>query len=154
VFDDRGECTAHMTIKEYEISEKMDFGLLQFFSGQKISDESPKTLSIGLSGFYKNPCITLSVKTPAGIFRAFQEIYYQHDVEHQTLKFSFLRSEFEVSKQIHSKYWVLPLTNFVSDFRLTFSDLNNHPLRIFSIPEVPIDASNDDLMQIGRKNKL
>jgi hypothetical protein len=114
-------------------------------------------------------CRKLTVTTPKGIFSA-TEIFscrFRYETEERMLlEFHLLRSQFEVTDSRLAKYWVLPLSNFLSTFMRRHSDLDRHPLRIYPTPTLPdnlpkiesIDAvpqeTVDAILDANRKNHL
>jgi hypothetical protein len=61
----------------------------------------------------------------------------------ETITFDVLWSEFHAANGGEPKYWVLPLTNFVSDSRWYAPDeLDRHPLRIFPTPHIPDEITH------------
>ena len=58
------------------------------------------------------------------------------DIQNKII-FWITRGTFETNKK-QPKYWVVPLTNFISTFRWNLQpQFNQHPLRLFSVPTIP-----------------
>lgn len=56
------------------------------------------------------------------------------------LSFFFKTALFNKLANSMPKYWVLPISNFISDFYQSVPGLSNHPLRIFPNSKVPDDV--------------
>lgn len=105
-----------------------------------------------ISGKKANPCTKLIVATSDGIFSAHGNVFYNNvsikNTGHQfhaTIKFHPLRSQFYIDGSGSPKYWVLPLSNFISDFMPHgISELDRHPLRIYPTPIIPEGLSDED----------
>lgn len=101
---------------------------------------------LGLGGD-RNPCEQLRVRTAEGDFIARQPIRYGYtDTDGPPrLTFTLTTGIFEVRGASCPKYWVLPLTNFVAAPRGGCRELEQHPLRIYQTPSVPIDLTDNSL---------
>lgn len=88
---------------------------------------------------YNIACRKLTVTTLEGIFSTSEILscHSRYEEERIYLNFKLLRSHFEVTDSRAPKYWVLPLSNFLSKFILNYPDLDHHPLRIYSRPTLP-----------------
>ena len=130
---------------------ELRFALDEFLSGEQPTQvDGTWVLSRTLES--RNPCTRLDVETSQGNFSS-QEItdygvnaVYGGDVTGggvQKITFEVLWSEFAALDTGEPKYWVIPLTNFVSDFRwYAPSELNHHTLRVFPTPEVPDEITH------------
>ncbi|AEU36623.1 hypothetical protein [Granulicella mallensis] len=58
-----------------------------------------------------------------------------------------LAAEFTPKDAVQGVYWVVPLVNFVSDFRKAFPELDRHPLRMYPTPPVPEGMSESDAIR-------
>lgn len=92
-----------------------------------------------------NPCTGLMVETPQGVFRTDDVAYYLVDevlgVGIRSMTFRVGQSTFESADAGEPEYWVLPLTNFLSECPRWHPELDRHPLRIFPTPEVPDEVA-------------
>jgi hypothetical protein len=94
---------------------------------------------VGIGTDNINPCSSLTVQTETGTFTAGGKIFYSRGLGLSS-KLNFMVSEgvYEEKTTENPKYWVLPLTNFISSFHLLYyPSLTQHPLRLFSTPTVP-----------------
>jgi len=60
----------------------------------------------------------------------------------ERLTFDVFLSKFDAEGCRDPRYWVLPLTNFVADWRRWGTDFDRHPLRVFPTPEVPDEITH------------
>jgi hypothetical protein len=126
------------------------FGLTEFLSGER-PKEHKGTSYLSMTLESKNPCTGLEVATPQGRFHSHDVSYHSHSevwgdddqeevIERITFDVFLSRFNSEVSQE--ARFWVLPLTNFVSEFTPAWAELNRHPLRIFPTPEVPDEITH------------
>lgn len=151
-FDELGRASIEMTpdLSTLRSERELRFSLDEFLSGERpkrIGDQW--VLSRTLTS--RNPCTKLEVEGPQGIFST-QEItdYFANTVYGdvagagvQKIFFEVLWSEFSAAGARELRYWVLPLTNFVSDFRwYAPNELDRHALRVFPTPQVPDEITH------------
>jgi hypothetical protein len=123
------------------------FGLLSYFGGNDFVKEHSAGVST-LDPLAENPCTELKVSTPHGTFRTDDILYrFTEGVittgEVQKVIFTVGLSMFDAEDARSPAYWVLPLTNFLSECRQSLPDaLDRHPLRIFPTPEVPDEITH------------
>lgn len=152
-FDEFGESSVEMKVEKIEPQCEA----LLFLSGTKpVRKGRAVTWDIGGSN---NPCNKLTVKTSEGRFSAAGNIFYGfRSGAELCLKFYLLRSQFDAADPQFAKYWVLPLSNFLSEFWESHKNLDTHPLRIYPTPTVPDGLSQRDAllaqMKANEKNKL
>ncbi len=114
---------------------------------------------------HQNTCQSLEVSVDKGKFYSISDIYYdQHFGLHADkgseikLRFYVLRSRFQPNQIASAKYWVLPLSNYISSFMSDHPTLDHHPLRLFSIPDIPKELTNDQKLiariKAKEKNRL
>ncbi len=131
-FDERGRKTIRIQVQDLGADEPTMSGLTEFLSGRKIIREGA-VVGHSLS-FEVNSCAELLVKTTAGTFRASGDIHYSYTAAlfgtKGELRFSPLRSQFEFAGVGPPKYWLLPLSNFISERWEHTTALDDHPLRI------------------------
>lgn len=89
----------------------------------------------GLFPTKENKCTQLTIITFEGIFSVIGKINYHHFIPN--LEFFIIQSKFEAESSGEEHYWVLPLTNFISNFTQTDKALDQHPLRIYPTPVLP-----------------
>jgi hypothetical protein len=146
-FDELGGVSIEMTPDPSTLHSERElrFGLGEFLSGQRPKRVGDQWVRLGTLTS-RNPCTRLEVEGPQGVFSSEEVPYFSPstlygDVEGagvQKISFEVLWSQFAAAGAREPKYWVLPLTNFVSDFRWPAPDaLDRHPLRIFPTPDVP-----------------
>ena len=144
-FDELGESSVVMRpdLNTLRSERTLRFGLDEFLSGAEPRRAGEHwILSRNLTS--QNPCTKLEVWSKTGTFST-QDIsghggsfiYGESSDEVENLTFDVFMSQFHAEKCGDPKYWVLPLTNFVVEWRRGRIDLNRHPLRIFPTPEVP-----------------
>lgn len=145
--DEAGDVTVEMVPEPDSLRTDKPFGLrlLRFFGGDDMISDHGGYGTINL--FAKNPCTKLEVRTPSGIFRTGEIWDYGTNGaldtgEVTTAVFSVGRSTFDVAGTEAPVYWVLPLTNFLSECRQRGLELARHPLRIFPTPEVPDEITH------------
>lgn len=157
-FDEFGESKIELVIETVKSKQPLEMGLMQLFSGNKVVDTGKgKLLTFGGA---RNPCIELEVSTPDGVLLAHEHIDYSFQIgsSESKLSFSVLSPQFDVNEPSEPKYWVIPLSNFISDFRRNYPSLDNHPLRIFPTSAVPEDLPEEDkviaTLTANQKNRL
>jgi len=144
-FDELGEATVRMRpdANTLQSERELRFGMDEFLSGAepKKVDEN-WVLSRNLA--QQNPCTRLELRTSEGVFSTEDVSGYGANVIYggsedgvQSLEFDVFVSRFEAEGAGDPEYWVLPLTNFVPEWRRRRTDFDRHPLRIFPTPEVP-----------------
>lgn len=146
VFNQHGEQAITLEVSERQSEIKSIFDFLK------------------MGGLNNNPCIRLTVHTKNGIFETTGKVFYSYSISlrknNSGTRLSFFTSEskFESNKAKLPKYWVLPLSNFVSEFTEQFMEFGNHPLRIYRTPKIPraITGSDRDLAVYvaNQKNRL
>lgn len=154
-YDELGNATIKMEVEKISSDEKLVFGLDQLLSGSKVTKVGT-SLQMGI-GSSSNPCGKFIVETSDGIFVASGQIFHSNFVgdplchngrdnsrDGKLVKFYVAKAEY-VKKQTSSgmTYWVIPLLNFISDFRQRDSVLDHHPLRIYPTPLVPEGLPED-----------
>lgn len=153
-FREDGVARGGLTIHEADADEHLPMGLFQLFQRQRpVPGDEPGslTLSIGLES-KSNDCVALVIVCPDGAFTAHAPIGYGHTLswsvekpESTTLTFQLFNGIFLVNESA-PKYWVLPLTNFISRYRPAPSSNSSHPLRLRKTTAPPEDGSEQDLL--------
>ena len=110
------------------------FRIAKFLNGN-LGEEN--TIYIGTRN--GNVCSNLAVNTDKGVFASEGKITYSDGFgSNNELRLWVSRGTFRSETQSEPMYWVVPLTNFISTFhRNTHPLLVQHPLRLFSTPNVP-----------------
>ena len=135
-----GTSSIELDVESIESEEPLPLGLMQFFSGPKPTKGHGW---IGISGGGEPPhtCTKLSVVTPHGEFSATEGIRYGYSVDiggtSGKLEFFMLSSQFDAAGKSLPRYWVIPLSNFLSRFVSNHPSLDRHPLRFYPTPIVP-----------------
>ena len=132
IFDERGKNTIRLRVEKLATDEPAIVGLTEFLSGRPIVRDG---VVVGYSlHFDGNSCAELVITTPEGTLSASGDIHYNQTSGAFTVKgelqFIPLRSQFQVADVGPPKYWVLPLSNFVSEHWERSTGLDDHPLRI------------------------
>jgi hypothetical protein len=94
---------------------------------------------IAITGGNENPCISFSVQTEDGLFESEGNIFWSTGFGlDNKLSLWLSRGKFSGNSSQKPKYWVVPLTNFISTFHYHFHPLlTRHPLRLFTTPVIP-----------------
>jgi len=125
-------------------------------SGEKVASDNGKIKY--LIGSRRNPCTRFSISTAHGILRSTGELLADCPIASETVRFHVFQATFQSKNESSPKYWVLPLSNLVTDFRFRHLDLDRHPLRIFPTPRVPDGLSTEDALLAqavaNQKNRL
>jgi hypothetical protein len=143
-FNTLGHAAIEMEISKHYNSHNPNakYSLERLLSGQK-PDEDLHWWTSGLSG-PKNQCTSFVVQSDDFIFTAKGQIDFEHFFTGASNKLPFYCSQsfvdFRTDKR--TKFWVMPLLNFVSDFGLYYRGLNNHPLRLYDFPEIQDNLSD------------
>lgn len=141
IVDETGEISVEMVAEADTLrtEEPSDVGLVEFIGGLVVQDTDGDAQRLVRTE--PNPCTELEVQAPSGTFRTSEVRTYGTDPSSggNTIRLSFPVGEsvFEVSGARAGEHWVLPLTNFLSEFQQPSGELERHPLRVFPTPEVP-----------------
>jgi hypothetical protein len=157
--DEQGDYRIMMRVVNYASAEQLHFGLKELLSGIRAVQNSNGSYQHGI-GTSRNKCLRLTVKCASGVFTS-DNVYHFADQELESkqiqIQFFANHAQFD-SLQSRPKYWVLPLSNFVSEFRDSFPELDQHPLRIYPTPIVPSELPENDVfyanLVANEKNKL
>lgn len=151
-FDESGEATIEMRpdLSTMRADRELRFGLTEFLSGAEPTPRPDGTFFLSYNFSMSNPCTRLEVTTAHGTFISHDVPYHGRnqtrgggqDQVIDRITFDVFISQFESETHDKPKYWVLPLTNFVSEFRPGSTDLDRHPLRIYPTPEVPDEITH------------
>lgn len=144
-FDELGEASVQMRPDPNTLRSERElrFGLDEFLSGAEPTKVGEQWM-LSRNFAQQNPCTGLEVRTSKGVFSTQDVSGHGASVVYggsadgvESLTFDVFLSRFDAEGAGHPKYWVLPLINFVSEWRQRRADLDRHPLRIFPTPEVP-----------------
>jgi len=144
-FDECGNAKIIMQVTRFEAEQHLDIDLHQLLSGPPvIRKEGSLVMGIGASN--SNHCTTLFVTTDRGTLSVLdKELHYSYpEIDEGIIQFHPAWVLFTSLNQVKAAYWVVPLLDFLSDFRQTNPDLNQHPLRIFPTPIVPDVLEGED----------
>ena len=149
-FDEMGRRSVTMQVENIESDRELQLGLNEFLSGrQPVKDGNAVQLDVGLD---YNSCTRLEITTPDGTYiTTGEEVFYGHsqhflsNSNEAILRFHPGSSRFDAVGAGNARYWVLPLTNFVTEFTYYRGGVDNHPLRLRNQPELP--ELPDDLPQ-------
>jgi hypothetical protein len=144
-FDERGKCTAEVAMETIppEIENAVQF--MAFMEGVKLP-QPEKGQAVVFEGRGKqNTCTAFTVSTSEGVFTTKHNIFYSYTLgKESVLKLHIAVSQFDSASQFGPRFWVLPLSNFVSEFAQRHAQLDRHPLRIYPTPDVPPDLTEEE----------
>jgi hypothetical protein len=140
-FDEFGHLEIEMAVEKINSPERsLQFGLDEFLSGQvPVPIETGYMMNMTLD--FKNPCESVEVLTPKGRLWAEGKILcwptkIAVGSGVRTIRFRPLNTVYDVSSPESAVFWVIPLSNYISDFCFRRDELDNHPLRIFPTPKI------------------
>lgn len=144
-FDECGNANIVMQVTRFEAEQHLDFGLLQLLSGSQVV-RSEGRLVMGIGALTNNHCTSLVVATDSGnLYMLDEDLHYSYsEFNEETIQFYPIKVIFTSLGEHKAAYWVVPLLNFLSDFRQKNPDLNQHPLRIFPTPIISEDLEGED----------
>lgn len=151
-FDESGEATIEMRpdLNTIKADRELRFGLTELLSGAKPTPRPDGTFFLSYNFSTSNPCTRLEVTTPHGTFISHNVPYHGRNQTRgegqgqviDKITFEVFISQFDSELHRKPKYWVLSLTNFVSEFSPGPTELDRHPLRIYPTPEVPDEITD------------
>lgn len=151
-FDESGEATIEMRpdLNTMKADRELRFGLTELLSGAKPTLRPDGTFFLSYNFTMSNPCMRLEVTTAHGTFISHDVPYHGRnqtrgegqDQVIDRITFDVFISQFDSKTHHKPKYWVLPLANFISEFRPGPTELGQHPLRIYPTPEVPDEITH------------
>ena len=153
-----GRSTVTMNVETVETEASLVVGPVQLLLRDQPTRGSPWSL-----GGEENPCTRLEASCPEGKFIGAGRIIrtgikWQLEGGVEEITFVPLRSQFNVASAGVSKYWALPLSNFLSEFFDRSPRLNRHPLRMYPTPEIPRELTENDRFfaetKANEKNRL
>lgn len=130
-FDESGETSVEMKVEKIT---PQPLHQLFFFNKTKNNKEGTEVLAFGSADSKKNTCKKLTINTSEGTFSTRGEIFYDSQFKNGDLNFLHALLQFESKDSGNAKYWVLPLSNFLSGFAEFDPSLEHHPLRVFTFP--------------------
>jgi len=147
LFDEFGSCSAHMVVNRVDSTHPLQGKIFGLVASRIV--HQPNGNAIIKHSFINNPCSRLTVSTPDGVFSSAGRIDYGWDAgaDDEYIDFHLLRSEFDCWEAPAAKYWVMPLLNFLSEFRHVPNLVNRHPLRIFPTPAIPQGLTGDEHLE-------
>lgn len=150
-FDELGRASIemHPDLRTLRADRPLRFGLTEFLSGER-PREHEGTAILSMTFESQNPCTKLEVATSQGRFSSRDVSYHGRseiwsDNREETIEkitFDVFISRFDSDVSRKPRFWVLPLTNFVSEFRQAQAGVDCHPLRIFPTPDVPDEITH------------
>jgi len=131
-FDELGNSSIEMNVAQCYTEQPLRVGFIEFFNADSpIEQEGRFSFSNRLGS---NPCKSLIVNTPNGIYSAQGSIFYNPIIslggDSTRVEFYLVPSYFDNINAELPKYWVFPIFNLISDFTERNSQLDCHPLRI------------------------
>jgi len=159
-FDRSGRPTVTMKVETVQAEKEFEVGPIQLLYQDQPRTGSGHGWSIGGE---HNTCKRIEVTGEQGTFKADGKILtmghkMQLPAEIEQVSFLPIRAQYEVTAPRLPKYWVLPLSNFLSEFCRRHPALDRHPLRIYPTPEIrqSVSENNRFLAEIkaNEKNRL
>lgn len=94
----------------------------------------------------------LELRTEEGVFESHQlfSTGFSFGGRETKARLAFRSGVFRTGLTAPPALWVLPLTNFLSEFNLHFPDFSNRPLRLHPQANIPADASNEERQLLER----
>jgi hypothetical protein len=159
VVDTEGRCSANLDVIESLPEIENPIYLFAFLDGVDLPRAEKGKSVVHNSGGTANVCSAFKVSSEAGVFTATKGISYSYSVgQDLTLRLSWIGGQFEPAVSSQARFWVLPISNFISEFAQTDPDLDRHPLRIYPTPELPGDLTEEErslaALVINSKNRL
>ncbi|MEG4035981.1 hypothetical protein QUB37_05765 [Microcoleus sp. AT3-A2] len=149
-FDEFGNSSIEMNVANCYTEQPLRVGFIEFFNADTPIEEEGRFSFTNRLG--SNPCKSLTVNTPDGIYSAQGSIVYQPSIalggDNTRVEFYLVPSYFDNINAEIPKYWVFPIFNLISDFTQLNSQLDCHPLRI--LPRLD-DAENTTWTPLFRK---
>ncbi len=148
--DEAGDCLFTMLVRREDIncSEDLPFGVAQFVSGERPVRVGDRTC-LEMVSFPRNPCKSLQLETEEGSLSVVRISLLQNRYitgfepeDAVGLEFHVTDMRFVSRDAKQAKYFVIPLLNFISDFRLSDGASPTHPLRVTPVPG-PSPSSSD-----------
>ena len=143
----RPDGSAHVSldVERCEADEPLRFGLWQLLSKRRPQKVGAAT-AIGFSGV-TNPCTGFTIKTPNGLFAMTEKITAGARLhlgsDGGTLQFHSIWSTYESNDAGPTRYWVLPLRNFVETLLPPPLTAGHHPLRLSPTAETASNVSSE-----------
>lgn len=139
--DESGKLCVEMRADAVELDEPIDaeYEFLALLNGER-PQESDGRRFLQVGGYSRNTCTGLHVETEDGIFEAVGTVLYDaYDMEWKSarLVFTLLSARFDAVPERRARYWVAPLSNFVSAYAQRDAGLDWHPLRLHPTPVAP-----------------
>lgn len=132
-------CHSHieMEIERVESEEEITFGLVEFLSNERPYKKENRLTFSGVDSLGENPCTKLEVNCSDGIFTTFEQVIYNPVINligGGNIKFYIPTSQLSIQVDKRSKFWVIPLINYVGKFQEIDHNLVQHPLRLRETP--------------------
>jgi len=106
-------------------------------NSEQVLEHTESSSSLPLQSMGINPCTHLYISTSDGLFSATDGVPYA--LNNNRRQYRPWHAQFDVHTAQPAAYWVLPLTNFISEFSEAHPELDRHPLRIYPTPDIPTD---------------
>jgi hypothetical protein len=150
--NETGDCALSMVVRREEIatSEDLQCGVRQFVTGERPHHVCGQTY-LTLSPTRGNPCKSIRLKTDDGTLAV---IRFRHarcfdvpgveDKDEMRIELQVDEMRFVSRRAVQTKYFAIPLLNFISDFLPTGRALAGHPLRLRSASQPSLINSGVD----------
>ena len=156
-FSENGDYSIEMEAEEVETSNSLPNqwdAIIHILTGQTPVKVEEGYFWGGPFPAKENQCTSLTITTTEGVFSAIGKINYHHHLLHK-LEFFLIQSRFEIVSPYQEYYWVLPLSNLVSNFTQSDKLLDQHPLRIYPTPIISekFSQQESDLIYLYANSK-
>ncbi|MEL7086024.1 MAG: hypothetical protein AAGM36_16165, partial [Cyanobacteria bacterium J06597_1] len=128
IIDSYGNSKIQLNINSVEVVKTINQNLLpiEFFSGIENSSHSSSSTNLNPGS---NPCKKLQIETKEGVLTIDNPFKYQQDniLNPEVLSFFLQPSRYELNSPREAKFWVIPLFNFLFEYSVHISELENRP---------------------------
>jgi len=144
--DIKAEMVCEQLITNAELDGDNFFRILKFLYRNK---GKGNRVAIGIGTESPNNCLELNVQSDEGVFTATENLFWTTKDFNDHIEFWISHGDYRAKTRRKTKYWVVPLINFVSSFHQLNHPLpTQHPLRLYKTPTVP-NSLDDKERQIA-----
>ncbi len=119
----------------------------------KISMELPSNQFILAHELFEADEIAIRLRTDTGGLFTTDRAFAHHNqiktgVEgaNARIELTAARSTFDANSANLPSYWVIPIVNFIADLRFISPAISTHPLRIYTMPNIPEELGEQDAL--------
>lgn len=141
--DETGKLDVEMEIEKLNTEATIyGTGSIRFLKFLQANMRKSNAVAMGTGNI--NPCSSLSVQTERGIFTSHGKVFHTQAGLDDNVRFLVSEGIYQEQTDSNPKYWVVPLTNFISTFHLQNHPLvAQHPLRLYTSQIVPKMADKE-----------